>query len=117
MTDKTLSPETRPAAINIRFTDAGKGSLTLTARRRADGSGETFAVHAVAGPKGTKPVTSRGATQRHADFDAAKVAQEKLAAKAAAAGWTRRAPGRGFAARPDAFDAAHLPVPAKAPKR
>jgi hypothetical protein len=47
-------------------------------------------------------------------FEAARAHLTKLAAQAVAKGWQRKAAGRGFVARPDAFK--DLPAPPKAKK-
>jgi ribosomal protein L18 len=60
-------------------------------------------------------VTTRGMTETHANFEAAKRAIEVMAGKAEKLGWTRRVAGRGFVAPPDAFSS--LPAaPKAAPK-
>lgn len=109
-------PKKERTTFSVRFDDASRGSLLLVARRRGDGTAQTFAVHTTKDAKG-KAQNVRGATEQHPSIEAARTAQEKLGAKAVALGWKRREAFRGFAAKPDAFDAGHLPAPAKATKK
>jgi hypothetical protein len=71
----------------------------------------TFAVHGV--KDGKKRKNTRGASGTHPSLDRAKVAMERLAATAVKAGWVKKERAGGFARKPDAFDAAHLPAPGK----
>lgn len=82
-------------------------TLTLLARRLPDGTAETFVTTTDPDKK-----TTRGMTEKHATFEAAKVAIAASASKAEKLGWVRRAAGRGFVAKPDAF--ATLPTVPKA---
>lgn len=95
-----------PKTASISLT-AGTTRLTLLARRLPDGTAETF-VTTTGGDKKTE----RGMTEKHATFEAARAAIATSAAKAEKLGWTRRAAGRGFVAKPDAF--ATLPTAPKA---
>ena len=61
-------------------------------------------------------VAVRRFEEKHATFEAARAAVEKLAASAAKLGWKGRERSGGFKPRPDAFDAAHLPAPTMPPK-
>jgi hypothetical protein len=114
--------ETKPAPKTKRFFSVGLhgadgSTMRVTAALRKDGSATTYATHTVQGAGG-KRQSKRGATERHEDMAHARTAVEKLAASAVKLGWQRRASG--FKARPDAFDAAHLPAPgaqAKASKK
>lgn len=84
--------------------------MRITAEAKKDGSAVTYVTVTTPGKKGA----AKGASERHADLDKARARMERLAADAAKLGWTRKASSGGFKARPDAFDAAHLPSPAGA---
>jgi hypothetical protein len=86
----------QPKTASITLTSAGT-RLTLLAVRRGEGA-ETFVTTTDAAKK-----TTRGMTEKHADFATAKAAIATQAQAAAKLGWVRRAAGRGFVARADAF--------------
>lgn len=88
---------------------ANGATMAIVAERKADGSAKTYVLNTGADKKST-----RGMTETHATFEAAKAATEKTAAKAEKLGWKRRAPRPGFVAKADAFTA--LPAPPAAPK-
>jgi hypothetical protein len=52
---------------------------------------------------GTDKKLSRGLSETHPSFEAAKSATEKIAAQAVKLDWVRRVASRGFAPKPDAF--------------
>jgi hypothetical protein len=107
-TPDTTQPKVQKTSA-ITLTAPG-ARLTLLAVRRTEGA-ETFATTTDLATK----KSTRGMTTRHATFEAACAALKVQAAKAQKLGWVRRAPGRGFAARPDAFT--ELPAPPKAAKK
>jgi hypothetical protein len=84
---------------------AGGTRLTLMAVRKKDGTATTFATTTDTATK----KTTRGMTEKHANFDAAKGAIAAQAAKAEKIGWQRKERSGGFVAKPDAFIA--LPTP------
>jgi hypothetical protein len=98
----------RTFSFGLRAMD-GAG-LRITLKLKKDGTATTWATHK---PKGGKGV--RGATEQHATQEKAKAAMEKLVERALAKGWERKV-RTGFAAKPDAFDAANLPAPVKGKK-
>ena len=83
--------------------------LRVSLRIRKDGTTETWVSHK---PKGGKSV--RGASQKHANTEAAHKAMESLVEKALKMGWEKKV-RVGFQRKPDAFGMANLPAPA-APK-
>jgi pyocin large subunit-like protein len=105
------TPTTKAPAKTATISLTAHGStLTLHASRKADNTAETFVTTVDAAKK-----TEREMTETHPTFDAAKAAIATSAAKAEKMGWTKRAVGRGFVAKPDAF--ATLPAaPKTAPK-
>jgi hypothetical protein len=76
----------------------------------------TFAVHTTKDAKG-KRTNVRGATELHGNEAAAQAAVDRMVASAIKLGWVRREGRRGFVARPDAFDAAHLPAASRTAKK
>lgn len=113
MTTGTAAPAvaakgSRTSSVSFRG-EAGT-ELRLVLETRRDGSARTYAVHSTR--EGKKVRNARGATQRHASAEAARAAQDRLAAQAVKQGWVRKERVGGFAPKPDAFDAAHLPAPA-----
>jgi hypothetical protein len=100
-----------PRSYSTLLHGADGATLRIMALRRADGSAITFAIHGV--KDGKKRKNTRGASETHPNLDRAKVAMEKLAATAIKAGWVKKERAGGFARKPDAFDAAHLPAPGK----
>jgi hypothetical protein len=82
--------------------------IQLVAERRATGA-RTYVITTDAAKK-----SSRGMTENHATFEAAKAATEKMAKAAEKGGWQRKAARRGFVAKPDAFST--LPSAPKAKK-
>jgi hypothetical protein len=82
--------------------------MQIVAERKADGA-RTYVLTTDADKK-----AERGMTESHPSFEAAKVAIEKIAAKAVKLGWQRRESRRTFTTRPDAF--ADVPAPPTAPK-
>ncbi len=91
--------------------------LRVVAVFRRDGSARTFVVHSTAKDAKGKRANQRGATQTFATSKEAVAAVERVAQAALAKGWARRERVAGFAAKPDAFDLAHLPAPLKSKKR
>jgi hypothetical protein len=85
---------------------AGDGVMQIVAERKADGA-RTYVLNTDADKK-----TTRGMTENHPTFEAAKAATEKMAAKAVKLGWQRREARRAFVAKPDAFS--DIPAPPKA---
>jgi hypothetical protein len=103
MTTKTATtPKT--ATITLR---AGGTTMRLLAQRRPDETAVTYVTTVDPDKK-----TTRGMTETHPTFDAARAALAGLAAKAEKLGWSRAVAGRGFVARPDAFTT--LPAAPKA---
>lgn len=93
---------------SVAFRGDSGTELRLVLETRRDGSARTYAVHSTR--EGKKVRNVRGATQRHASAEAARAAQ------VVKQGWVRKERVGGFAPKPDAFDATHLPAPAK-PKK
>ena len=106
-TTETAKPKT-PKTTAITLTANGT-TMRIRARRRRDGTAETFVTTTDAAKK-----TERGMTETHPTFDAAKASIAASATKAEKLGWTRKVVGRGFVAKPDAFSA--LPAPPKKSK-
>ena len=73
-------------------------TLTLVAERKADETARTYVLTTDADKK-----TARGMTATHSNFDEARAAIVIRATQAEKLGWVRRAAGRGFVAKPDAF--------------
>jgi hypothetical protein len=98
---------------------SGDGRVVkVSASRKGDGSGRTQVLHSTPIAGGKKRKNERGATQVHANIDAAKAQQEKLVDALKKRGWVVREPSpRGFQAKPDAFDINSLPVAAKPSKK
>jgi uncharacterized protein involved in type VI secretion and phage assembly len=114
---KMTTQATKPAAEkkerrswSVVLGDAAGSRLEARLERRRDGSWRTLARHVVGSGKSKR--IARGASETHADEKSARAAQEKLVATALKQGWTRRESRAGFSAKPDAFDALHLPKPA-----
>ena len=105
VTTETAKPKT-PKTMAITLTDTEGRTLRIRARRKADGTAETFVTVTDAAKK-----TERGMTETHPTFDAAKASIAARAAEAEKAGWTRKVMGRAFVAKPDAFST--LPLPSK----
>jgi hypothetical protein len=103
------SSEKLQKTTSITLTATG-ARLTLLALRKADDTAETFVTTT---DEATKKST-RGMTEKHATFAAATAAIAKQAAQAETLGWSRRARGRGFVAKPDAFST--LPAAPKGKK-
>src|SRR5688572_1235217 len=83
-------------------------TMQIVAERKGEGA-RTYVITTDAAKK-----SSRGLTESHPTFEAAKAATEKMAKAAVKLGWQRREARRGFVAKPDAFTA--LPAPPPAPK-
>src|SRR5574340_138610 len=98
----------RSVSVGFRATDGA--SLRVSLKIGKDGTWRTWASHR---PKNGKSL--RGATQHHATLKEAEAAMGKLIEKAVKLGWQKRE-RIGFVAKPDAFDVAGLPSPAKAKK-
>jgi hypothetical protein len=115
--EKKQGEEKRPVrSVNVNLRDGHGSRLKISVKAKKDGTATTFAVHSTKGGAGKKWVNVRGATEHHAGVEAARVEFEKLVATALKAGWVRRERSGGFKAKPDAFDASHLPSP-KATKK
>lgn len=97
-------PKTATITLN-----ANGATMAIVAERKGDGTAKSYVITTDADKKST-----RGMTETHATFEAAKAATEKTAAKAEKLGWKRRAPRPGFVSRPDAFTS--LPTPPAAAK-
>jgi hypothetical protein len=98
---------TRPKTATITLR-SGEVTMRLIALRRAGGSATSFVTTTAPGKKAV-----RGMTTQHPTFEEAQTVLSGLATQAEKLGWSRRAGGRGFVARPDAFAA--LPAAPKAP--
>ena len=96
----------KTSTVTLRAAD---GSVMFIVAERMKDSARTYVQVIDAAKKST-----RGMTEQHADFDAAKSAIAALASRAEKQGWTRRAAARGFEPKPDAF--ASLPTAPKAAK-
>jgi hypothetical protein len=96
-----------PRTMTVTLVGEGGKVLRVTASRRRDGW-STFAVERRKASDGKK-TSERGATERHADLAAARVAMDRIVAEAAKRGWVRSERRGGFAPRPDAFSLATLP--------
>lgn len=99
-------------SVTLRGTD--ESTLRITASLKRDGSASSYATHSTKGTGG-KRTNKRGATEKHENMAQAKATVEKLAASAVKLGWTR-GKASGFTAKPDAFDASHLPAPGASAK-
>jgi hypothetical protein len=100
-----------PRSFSISLVAVDGGSmLRMTAILKKDGSAITFVVHTTKATNG-KLQNTRGATEKHATLDAARTAIDKLVLDAVKLGWSMRKGRGGFKAKPDAFDAKHLPAP------
>src|SRR5262245_64117543 len=104
----TTKAKSAPKTMAITLTANGT-TMRIRARRRRDGTAETFVTTTDAAKK-----TERGMTETHPTFDAAKASIAASATKAEKLGWTRKVAGRTFVAKPDAF--ATLPAPPKKTK-
>lgn len=85
----------KTATITLRAAD---GSTMQICAERLKDSARSYILMTDAAKK-----TTRGMTENHPSFEAAKSAIEKIAAKAVKAGWIRPAPRKGFEPKPDAF--------------
>jgi hypothetical protein len=103
-----------PRTFSVGFHGADGATLRITATARRDGTATTRAAHTTR--DGKRKAVTYGATEKHADMEAARAAVRLLAAEAAKRGWSRQG-GGGFKAKPDAFDAGHLPAAAPKAKR
>jgi hypothetical protein len=99
MTTKPKTTEPQSATITLRASGA---MLRLVALRKPDASVVTYVTTTTTD---ADKRSARGMTERHPTMDAAKKTLLALASKAEKLGWTRTAPGRAFAAKPDAFSA------------
>jgi hypothetical protein len=104
---KAAAPAT-PKSATITLTAADGSVMAIVAERKGDGA-KSYVLTTGADKK-----TSRGMTEEHATFDAAKAATEKLAKSATKLGWQRKVTRKGFVAKPDAFSS--LPAAPKAKK-
>jgi hypothetical protein len=112
---KAPKPESKPKGkkYEVTLVDAAKSELRCVAAEK-DGKFVTFVRHSLRTPEGKKVPQGRGATVVHTSFDRAKAAVDASAEQAATMGWTRKARGVFGGNRPDTFDLAHLPAPARA---
>ncbi len=106
-TTETAKPK-MPKTSAITLTANGT-TMRIRARRRRDGTAETFVTTTDAAKK-----TERAMTETHPTFDAAKESIAASATKAEKLGWTRKVVGRGFVSQPDAFSAPAPPKKGKA---
>jgi hypothetical protein len=104
-TETTAQTAKAPKTAMITLTANGT-VMRIRARRKSDGTAETFVTMTDAAKK-----TERGMTETHPTFDAATAAIAASATKAEKLGWIRRVRGPHFVAKPDAF--ATLPTPPK----
>jgi hypothetical protein len=107
VTTETAKPKT-PKTMAITLTANGT-TMRIRARRKRDGTAETFVTTTDAAKK-----TERGMTETHPSFEAATASIAASATKAEKLGWTRKVVGRVFVAKPDAFST--LPAPPKKTK-
>ena len=111
---ETTTPTTRAAApkpqqtATITLNGPNEATLQIVAERKGEAA-RTYIITTGADKKST-----RGMTEQHPTFEAAKKATEKMAAQAVKIGWKRKEARRGFVAKPDAFST--LPAPPKAKK-
>jgi hypothetical protein len=91
---------------NVRLDGASGSQMRVAAQRRKDGTAVTFVVRT-----GKKKVHDRGATEEHASLQVAQARADALVAQLTKLGWKQREARGGFARKPDAFDAEHLPGP------
>jgi hypothetical protein len=95
-TTETAAPKlAKTATITLHASDGS--TMQIVAERTKDAA-KTYVLLTDADKK-----TSRGLTENHDTFEAAKAAIAVSAAKAEKLGWTRRAIAKGFAPKPDAF--------------
>ncbi len=90
----------------------GNAALRITVDRKNPTSVITFVTHVIKDKTGKKTST-KGATSTHSNVEGALKKAEELAANALKAGWKKKT-AKTAAAKPDAFDAGHLPRPAVA---
>lgn len=93
----------------LTLADTGRADLQFKAAAHKDGTATSYALHRVKDEKGKIVSQTRGMTAQHASFDAAREACLKAAAVAQKDGWHKRAVGRGFVPKPDAFTLGTLP--------
>lgn len=105
-----------PKSTGVTLHDAAGDVMRVTAVVKKDGTATTYVIHRVLDDEGKTKSATRGATQFHPNMDAAVSAVEKIKAQLVAAGWQARQTRVG-AAKPDAFDLAHLPAPKKTARR
>lgn len=107
-----------PSSYSIRLV-AGTSEMLLLAYKTSAGFTSSVTVYTSPAVKGQRRAGQRGATATHPTLAAAKAALEKLAVEAVKKGWQRpeKKSLGGFVRKADAFDAAHIPAPAKAAKK
>lgn len=124
-TSPNPAPKPRTAAVapelqktfGVTLTDANKNQLRVNANKLKTGQYNTFVQHILRGADGKVAETKRGASQTHADYNAARKAVDKLVESAETQGWVRRKGGFGGVVRKDEFTADALPKAAKAAKK
>lgn len=104
-----------PKSTSLTLSDPAGNVMRITATIKNDGTAKSFVTHRELGPDGKTKAVTRGATQDHANLDEARASIEKIKNRAVEAGWLAKVTRVG-AAKVDAFDAKHLPAPAKAKK-
>jgi hypothetical protein len=111
---KAKAPKER-RTFGAGFVDAAGNRLEVYMQKRADGSFRTYVRHVAITGKGksAKRSITRGASETHADEKSARAAWERAQSAAEKTGWSRKERRAGFAAKPDEFDLASLPKPAK----
>ena|SRR5260221_2637778 len=113
---KTAKAKRERKSFSVRLDGASGAQMRVTASKRRDGA-QTQVVHTTV--DGKKKASQRGATEDHPSIEAVRARADVLVAQAVKMGWKVREPHGGFAKKPDAFDAAHLPGPgtAASPKK
>jgi hypothetical protein len=103
-----IASAAKTATATLRGVDGSV--MTIVAERKADESARTYVLLCDATKK-----TTRGCTETHTSFEAARKAISIRAAEAEKLGWYRKPTAHFFTAKADAF-AALPPAPKAAPK-
>lgn len=104
-----------PKSTGITLKDPAGNVMRLTATTKKDGTAQTYVIHRSLDEHGKTKEITRGATQAHANLDAARAMLDKIKAKAVGGGWIEKV-SRVGKSKPDAFDINSLPVAKKAKK-
>jgi hypothetical protein len=104
------APRVPKERVEVKLVSSNKKEqLRVKAEKNKAGEYITFLVHNNVGPDGKRqPGFGRGATQKHADFAAAKASLASTVKASVEKGWIQKTTGR---SREDAFDLAHIPAP------